>query len=174
MLNAGDRAPDFDLESDSGGRVRLADFKGRSLVVFFYPKDNTPGCTREAIAFSEAMAAISAAGASVVGVSKDSVASHVKFRDKYSLKMPLLSDPDRVVHDAFGAFGEKMMYGKKILGTIRCTFVIDGHGTVTKVFPSVKVDGHAEAVLAVVDCSSRAPSAEKRPSSKLRPAPSKR
>lgn len=150
MLKQGDKAPSFELPSDAGSQVGLADFKGKTLVVYFYPKDSTPGCTREAIAFSEARRRFAAAGAAVVGVSKDSVASHCSFRDKYALGIPLLSDPDLTVHKAFGAWGEKSMYGKKVMGTIRSTFVIDGEGVVAKVFPSVKVDGHAEAVLAAI------------------------
>ncbi len=150
MLKQGDKAPSFKLPSDAGSEVGLADFEGKTLVVYFYPKDSTPGCTREAIAFSEARRRFAAAGAAVVGVSKDSVASHCSFRDKYALGIPLLSDPDLAVHKAFGAWGEKSMYGKKVMGTIRSTFVIDAKGVVAKVFPSVKVDGHADAVLAAI------------------------
>lgn len=150
MLKEGDKAPAFSLESDAGKKVSLANYAGKKLVVYFYPKDDTPGCTREAIAFSEGIARIAGAGASVVGISKDSVASHAKFRDKYKLKITLLSDPDLSVHKAFGAYGEKVLYGKKSLGTIRSTFVIGSDGVLTKVFPSVKVDGHAEAVIAAL------------------------
>ncbi len=147
MLKLGDQAPAFDLESDAGKRVKLDDFKGRSLVVYFYPKDDTPGCTREAQAFNESLDKLAKAGAAVVGVAKDTVASHVKFRDKYSLAFPLLSDPDLTVHNAFGAYGEKTMYGKKVQGTIRSTFIIGPDGKVSRVFGSVKVDGHADKVL---------------------------
>jgi peroxiredoxin Q/BCP len=168
MLKIGDQAPNFELPSDSGETVRRKDFSGRSLIVYFYPKDDTPGCTREAIAFSEAMKRFSAAGASIVGISKDSVASHGKFRDKHALKIPLLSDADLSVHKAFGAFGEKTMYGKKVMGTIRSTFVVGPDGTITKVFPSVKVDGHADAVLAVL--SGAPPKAAKSPAPKKVPA----
>jgi peroxiredoxin Q/BCP len=150
MLKAGDKAPSFSLESDAGKTVSLADFAGKTLVVYFYPKDSTPGCTREAIAFTEALAKFKAAGAVVVGVSKDSVKSHCSFRDKYALKIPLLSDPELTLHTAFGAYGEKLMYGKKVQGTIRSTFVIGPDGVITRVFPSVKVDGHADAVLAAI------------------------
>src|ERR1700744_6544872 len=105
MLKEGDKAPAFELESDAGKVVKLSDFKGKTLVLYFYPRDNTPGCTREAIAFSEARARLTAAGASVVGVSKDSVKSHGSFRDKHALSIPLLSDPELTLHKAFGAFG---------------------------------------------------------------------
>jgi peroxiredoxin Q/BCP len=150
MLKAGDKAPKFDLPSDSGKALGLASFPGKHVVVYFYPRDNTPGCTREAQAFAESARAIGAAGAVVVGISKDSIASHCKFRDQYRLNFPLLSDADLAVHKAFGAYGEKTMYGKKVLGTIRSTFIVDPAGKVAKVFPSVKVDGHAEAVLAAI------------------------
>lgn len=154
MLNIGDKAPSFSLESDSGKAVSLADFRGKSLVVYFYPKDNTPGCTREAIAFTELIGKIRSKGADVVGISKDSVGSHCSFRDKYGLRIRLLSDPDLSVHRAFGAYGEKTMYGKKVLGTIRSTFLIGSDGRISAVWPSVRVDGHAEAVL---DAISRGP-----------------
>jgi peroxiredoxin Q/BCP len=150
MLKEGDKAPAFELESDAGGKVKLSDFAGKTLVLYFYPKDNTPGCTREAIGFSGAADRIAAAGARVVGVSKDSVKSHGSFRDKYDLAIPLLSDPDLAVHRAYGAWGEKTMYGKKVQGTIRSTFIVGPSGVVTKVFPSVKVDIHVDQVLAVL------------------------
>ena len=150
MLKEGDKAPAFELESDAGNKIKLTDFKGKKLVVYFYPRDNTPGCTREAIGFSEAVDRIAAAGATVLGVSKDSVKSHCGFRDKHALKIRLLSDPELSLHKAFGAFGEKTMYGKKVEGTIRSTFVIDAKGVITKVFPNVKVDGHVEQVLAAL------------------------
>ena len=149
MLKEGDKAPDFSLDSDSGKKVSLKDFAGKTLVLYFYPKDDTPGCTREAQAFEAAKAKFAKAGAAVVGVSRDSVASHCKFRDKYGLSFPLLADPDRKVHEAYGAWGEKVMYGKKVLGAIRSTFVIQG-GKIVKAFPTVKVDGHSDAVLAVI------------------------
>jgi peroxiredoxin Q/BCP len=150
MLKEGDKAPAFELDSDAGAKVKLSDFAGKKLVIYFYPKDSTPGCTREAIGFSEALDRLAAAGASVVGVSKDSVKSHCSFRDKYSLKIPLLSDPTLSLHKAFGAYGEKTMYGKKVEGTIRSTFVVGPDGKITKVFPNVKVDGHVDQVLAAL------------------------
>ena len=146
MLKEGDKAPKFTLESDSGERVSLSDFKDKTLVLYFYPKDSTPGCTREAQAFTAARRAIERAGGAVVGVSKDSVKSHGNFRDRCELGIPLLSDPELTVQKAYGAWGEKTMYGKKMLGTIRSTFLIKG-GRIVKVFPKVKVDGHADEVL---------------------------
>ncbi|WP_437597941.1 peroxiredoxin [Sorangium sp. So ce590] len=150
MVNAGDRAPDFSLESDGGKRVGLADFQGKTVVLYFYPKDDTPGCTREAQAFSAALDAFAEAGAVVLGVSRDSVDRHRKFRDKYDLGVTLLSDPDLVAHNAYGAYGEKTMYGKKVMGTIRSTFIIGPDREVKRAFSGVKVDGHADAVLALV------------------------
>lgn len=147
MIEEGAKAPSFSLESDSGETVDLASFAGSWLVLYFYPKDDTPGCTREAQAFSEAMGQLKKVGAQVVGVSKDSAKSHCGFRDKYALKFPLLSDPELRTQKAFGAYGEKTMYGKKTMGTIRSTFIIDPKGKIAKVFSNVKVDGHAEAVL---------------------------
>ncbi len=147
MLEAGDKAPDFTLESDAGKKVSLRDFRGKTLVLYFYPKDDTPGCTREAQAFTKSRAAIERAGGAVVGVSRDSVERHCKFRDKYGLSFPLLADPDAAVHKAYGAWGEKNMYGKKMMGIIRTTVVIDEKGVVRKVFPSVKVKGHVDKVL---------------------------
>ena len=150
MLSAGDKAPSFELPSDSGKSIGPKSFPNQFVVVYFYPKDQTPGCTREAQAFAATRAAWSKAGAIVLGISKDSVASHEKFRDKYALNFPLLSDADLKVHKAFGAYGEKTMYGKKVLGTIRSTFILDPGGNVARAFPNVKVDGHADAVLAAL------------------------
>jgi peroxiredoxin Q/BCP len=148
MLKEGDQAPAFDLQSDAGQAIKLSDFAGKKLVLYFYPKDSTPGCTREAVAFTAGAARLAAAGAAVVGVSKDSVKSHASFRDKYELGIPLLSDPDLAVHKAYGAHGEKTMYGKKVTGTIRSTFIIGPTGRIEKVYPSVKVDAHLDQVLA--------------------------
>jgi thioredoxin-dependent peroxiredoxin len=150
MLKEGQKAPRFALPSDGGKDVRLDDFAGKRVVVYFYPRDNTPGCTREAQAFAAASRDFAKLGATVLGISKDSIASHCGFRDKYKLDFPLLSDADLSVHKAFGAYGEKNMYGKKVLGTIRSTFVIGPDGKLVKVFSSVKVDGHADAVLAAL------------------------
>ena len=171
MLKQGDKAPAFALESDAGTRVSSADFAGRRLVVYFYPKDNTPGCTRESIAFSEALAKLAAAGAAVVGVSRDSVKSHGSFRDKYALKVPLLSDPDLALHKAFGVWGEKTMYGKKVQGTIRSTFIVGADGAIERAFPGVKVDGHVEQVLAALTGAAPAPAeAGAKPAKPAKPA----
>ncbi len=148
--DVGKLAPDFDLESDRGARVSLGDFAGKWLVLYFYPRDNTPGCTREAQAFSLAVARLKRAGAEVAGVSKDSVKSHTGFRDKFEIAFPLLSDPELTTHEAYGAWGKKMMYGKAIEGTIRSTFLVSPDGRLARVWKGVKVDGHVDAVLAAL------------------------
>ena len=147
MLKVGDKIPSFSLEADDGETYSAKDFPGRKLVLYFYPRDNTPGCTREAIAFSKDAAKFQKAAIVVVGVSRDTIASHCKFRDQHKLKIPLLSDPDLELHKAFGAWGTKTMYGKKVKGVIRSTFAFDEKGKATHVWKSVKVDGHSEAVL---------------------------
>jgi peroxiredoxin Q/BCP len=150
MIEEGKKAPDFKLASSEGGETSLKDLRGKIVVLYFYPKDDTPGCTREACAFRDSQAALKKRGVVVLGVSGDSLASHEKFKKKYSLNFPLLSDPDKAVAKKYGAWGEKVLYGKKTIGMIRSTFVIDGDGTVRKVFPRVQVDGHADKVLEVV------------------------
>jgi peroxiredoxin Q/BCP len=150
MIAEGKKAPEFTLSSSEGGEVRLKDLRGKTVVLYFYPKDDTPGCTREACAFRDSQAALNRKGVVVLGVSGDSLASHEKFKAKYSLNFPLLSDPDKAVAKKYGAWGEKVLYGKKTVGMIRSTFVIDAEGVVRKVFPKVKVDGHADAVLEAV------------------------
>jgi peroxiredoxin Q/BCP len=165
VLKEGDKAPDFTLDSDSGKRVSLKDFGKKTLVLYFYPKDDTPGCTREAQAFEKARTKIEKAGAAVVGVSRDSVERHCRFKDKYDLAFPLLSDPEHEVHEAYGAWGEKTMYGKKVLGAIRSTFVIKD-GKIAQAFPSVKVDGHADAVLAVLAGAPTTAKAKPKPKAK--------
>jgi peroxiredoxin Q/BCP len=150
MIQEGKKAPDFELPSSEGGEVKLKDLRGKTVVLYFYPKDDTPGCTREACAFRDNQAALKRKGVVVLGVSGDSLASHDKFKAKYKLNFPLLSDPDKAIAKKYGAWGEKVLYGKKTVGMIRSTFVIDGEGVVRKVFPRVKVDGHAEKVLEVV------------------------
>jgi peroxiredoxin Q/BCP len=150
MVQEGKKAPEFELESSEGGEVKLKDLRGKTVVLYFYPKDDTPGCTREACAFRDNQAALKKKGVVVLGVSGDSLASHDKFKSKYKLNFPLLSDPDKAVAKKYGAWGEKLLYGKKTVGMIRSTFVIDGEGVVRKVFPRVKVDGHAEKVLEAV------------------------
>jgi len=150
MVKEGKTAPEFTLASSEGGDVSLKGLRGKTVVLYFYPKDDTPGCTREACAFRDRQAKIKKAGAVVLGVSGDSLESHGKFKAKYELNFPLLSDPDKAVAKKYGAWGEKVLYGKKTIGMIRSTFVIDGEGVVRKVFPRVKVDGHAEKVLEAV------------------------
>ncbi len=150
MIEEGRKAPGFELPSSEGGEVSLEGLKGRTVVLYFYPKDDTPGCTREACGFRDSQAALKKKGVVVLGVSGDSVASHEKFKAKYKLDFPLLSDADKAVAKKYGAWGEKVLYGRKTTGMIRSTFVIDGAGVVRKVFPRVKVDGHAEQVLEAV------------------------
>jgi len=150
MLDENTLAPDFTLESDQGGPVSLSDFRGKKVVLYFYPKDNTPGCTKEACSFRDENAAISMKGAVVIGISPDSVASHAKFRDKFDLPFYLLSDPDKTVASMYGAWAEKVVCGKPSVGMTRSTFVIDEEGKIIKVFPKVKVDGHVQEVLAVL------------------------
>jgi thioredoxin-dependent peroxiredoxin len=146
----GDKAPSVDLPRDGGGRVRLEDFAGKAVVLYFYPKDDTSGCTKEAIAFSEAVGDFEAAGAVVVGVSKDGVASHDKFKAKHGLGLILASDEGSDVAERYGAWVEKSMYGRKYMGIDRSTFLIDGSGAVRAIWRKVKVPGHVEAVLAAV------------------------
>jgi peroxiredoxin Q/BCP len=150
MIAEGKKAPDFTLASSAGGEVSLEDLRGKTVVLYFYPKDDTPGCTREACAFRDTQGALKKKGAVVLGVSGDSPESHDKFKAKYKLNFPLLSDPDQAVAKKYGAWGEKVLYGKKTVGMIRSTFVIDTEGIVRKVFPRVRVDGHADQVLAAL------------------------
>lgn len=145
------QAPDFKLVADDGSTVSLGDLKGKSVVLFFYPKDNTPGCTREACAFQENLDAIRKKGAVILGVSRDSTKSHVGFKSKFGLAFPLLSDPDAEVHKAFGAWGTKTSYGRETTGAIRSTVIIDANGRIAKRFPNVKVDGHVKQVLDALD-----------------------
>jgi thioredoxin-dependent peroxiredoxin len=149
-LTPGTKAPAFSLPSTSGGEVSLAKLKGKKVVLYFYPRDSTPGCTIEACDFRDNLARVKAAGAEVFGVSKDSLESHEKFRGKYSLPFPLLSDADNEVATAFGAYGKKLMYGKPVVGTIRSTFVIDEQGKIEHVWSPVRVAGHVDKVLAAL------------------------
>jgi peroxiredoxin Q/BCP len=148
MVTVGQKAPAFSLPGDDGKQHSLADHKGRAVVVYFYPRDDTPGCTVEACGFRDNMERITKAGVTVYGVSKDSLKSHDKFKAKYNLNFTLLSDADLAMHNAYGAWGEKIMYGKKVEGVIRSTFLIDKNGVVARAWPKVKVDGHVDQVLA--------------------------
>lgn len=153
MLNEGSKAADFTLQGvDEAGiesEFSLKDFKGRKVVLYFYPKDNTPGCAQEACDFRDNMARLKK-DAAVLGVSPDSVSSHKKFMEKFSIPYPLLSDPDRKTASEYGAYGEKTLYGKKTMGIIRSTFLIDEKGNIRKAWRGVKVAGHVDEVLAVL------------------------
>lgn len=143
----GNKAPAFSALDSHGKKVKLGDFKGKPVVLYFYPKDDTPGCTVEAVAFQKHLEAFEKAGAAVVGVSPDDAASHCKFADKYNLGFTLLCDTEHEVAQAYGVWVEKSMYGKKYWGVQRATFLIDGSGKVARVWPKVKPEGHAEEVL---------------------------
>lgn len=143
----GDLMPDVELADQDGTPVRLSDLRGEKLVVYFYPKDDTPGCTREACSFQENLASFHRLGAKVVGISGDSSAKHRKFADKYSLSFPLLVDEGRAYAERCGVLGEKKLYGKTSIGVIRTTFVLDADGRIHRVFRNVKVDGHTEKVI---------------------------
>lgn len=150
MINQGDTAPDFTLPRDGGGTLTLSDLRPRKIVLYFYPKDDTSGCTKEAVAFTEHLAAFEAAGAVVIGVSKDSVAAHDKFVKKHELGVILVSDEGTDVCERYGVWTEKSMYGRKYMGIERSTFLIDKTGTVARAWHKVKVPGHAEDVLKAV------------------------
>ena len=149
-IETGTPAPDFTLPRDGGGEVTLSELKGKTVVLYFYPRDDTSGCTKEAVAFTGLLPEFEAAGAVVFGVSKDSVKKHDKFIDKHDLKVGLLSDDESDVCERYGVWVEKSMYGKTYMGIERSTFLIDGAGTVREVWRKVKVPGHAEAVLEAV------------------------
>lgn len=147
FLEPGTKAPAFTLTSDSGEKVKLSDLIGSPVVLYFYPKDDTPGCTKEACAFRDKSVELKKLGAKVFGVSPDDVKSHEKFRDKYSLNFPLLADPEHKVAEKYGAWREKNMYGKKSMGIQRSTYLIDAAGKIAKVWKKVSVDGHDEQVI---------------------------
>jgi len=147
MLNEGDLAPDFELATDGGGSLKLSDLLGKRVVLYFYPKDDTSGCTRQACGFRDNEAALTGKNAIVIGVSPDGVASHDRFRDKYELNFPLLSDPDHSVAEAYGAWGKKKMYGREYDGVLRSTFVIDAEGRIAKIYAKVKAAENAQQVL---------------------------
>ena len=148
MIEIGMKAPNFTLSDQTGNSVSLSDYLGRKVVLYFYPKDNTPGCTRQACAFAESFEEFKNLDVAVIGISKDSVSSHVKFAEKYNLPFVLLSDPEHKVIEAFGAWQEKKNYGKVSMGVVRTTFLIDEQGNIEKVMPKVKPDTNAAEILA--------------------------
>ena len=150
MPEIGDPAPEFTLPRDGGGEISLNALRGGPVVLFFYPRDDTSGCTKEAIAFTTLAGKFAAAGATVLGLSKDTVARHDKFRDKHGLGVPLLSDAESQTCEAYGVWKEKSMYGKKFFGIERATFLIDGAGRIARVWRKVRVPGHADEVLTAV------------------------
>jgi peroxiredoxin Q/BCP len=150
VVEEGTPAPDFELPSDSGDRVRLSDLRGNPVVLYFYPKDDTPGCTRQACGIRDAYGEFESAGAVVFGVSPDDEASHVRFREKYGLPFTLLADTDHAVAEQYGVWGEKTNRGRTYMGIIRSTFVIGPDGTVVKAMPNVKPETHADDVLALL------------------------
>ena len=148
MLEVGTKAPDFTLQDQHGSLVSLSGFQGKKVVLYFYPKDNTPGCTREAVAFAASYEGFKSRDVVVIGISKDSVASHLKFAQKYDLPFILLSDPDHAVIEAYGVWQEKKLYGKVSMGVVRSTYLINEEGIIEKVMPKVKPDTNAEEILA--------------------------
>ena len=147
MLEVGALAPDFTLNDQNGNAVSLSDFRGKKVIVYFYPKDNTPGCTRQACAFAQNFEGFRSLDVPVIGISKDSVASHLKFAQKYELPFILLADPERAAIEPFGVWQEKKLYGKVSMGVVRSTFIIDEEGRVEKVMPKVKPDTNAAEIL---------------------------
>ena len=147
MLQVGKRAPAFNLESDSGKKVSLTSLRGKRVVLYFYPKDDTPGCTQESCDFRDNLSDVEAQGAVVFGVSKDSISSHQKFKEKFSLPFPLLSDPSHTTLEKYGVWKEKKLYGRSYMGVERTTVIIDERGKVAHIFPKVKVTGHVENVI---------------------------
>lgn len=147
MLSEGDKAPAFTLPTDEGEKIRLSDLKGQNVVLYFYPKDMTPGCTTEAIDFSALMPKFKKANTAVIGVSKDSVERHGKFREKHDLKVTLASDEDGGMLEKYGVWALKKLYGREFMGIVRATYLIDAKGKIVRVWPKVKVKGHAEEVL---------------------------
>lgn len=149
-LKEGDKAPDFSLPTDSGKTVKLSDFKGKTVVLYFYPKDMTPGCTQESCDFRDGYKKLASRNVEVLGVSFDSVESHKKFKEKYKFPFPLLADTDKTVGEKYGVYQKKMLYGRFFMGIVRTTFVIGPDQKIKKIFPKVKVNGHFEEVLAEV------------------------
>ncbi len=155
MLKLGDKAPDFSLMNQEGAVIRLSDFQGKKVILYFYPKDNTPGCTRQACAFAQNYAQFAALGVVVIGISKDSVASHQRFAEKNGLPFILLSDPERHAIEAYDVWKEKKQYGKVSMGVVRTTYVIDEAGCIEKVMPKVKPDTNAAEILAYLTGDAR-------------------
>jgi peroxiredoxin Q/BCP len=150
-LEKGQKAPDFEMKTDGDGSISLSDFKGKKIVLYFYPKDDTSGCTKEACGFRDTMDELASKNVAVVGVSPDSVASHDKFKAKHELNFTLASDPDHEVAEKYGAWGEKKMYGKTYMGIIRSTFLIDEEGNIAETWYKVRVPGHVEKVKAATE-----------------------
>ncbi len=150
MVAVGDKAPDFTLPADDGRTMSLKDFRGKKVVLYFYPKDDTPGCTAEACSFRDNLGRVTTKGAVVLGVSRDDTESHGKFRDKYHLNFPLLADDAGKVTEAYGVWKKKSLYGRSFMGIERTTFLIDEQGKVARVWPRVKVQGHTDEVLAAL------------------------
>ena len=150
MLNTGDKAPNFTLKDKDGNQISLSDFYGKRVVLYFYPRDNTPGCTRQACAFAGLYGEFERRGIQVIGISKDSVASHLKFAEKYGLPFVLLSDPELEAIKAYGVWQEKKLYGKTSFGVVRTTFIIDEQGNIAYVMPKVKPDTNASEILALL------------------------
>ena len=176
MLKIGNTAPDFALASSSGEVTGLKSLRGRKVVLYFYPKDMTPGCTQEACDFRDNMARLTGRGVAVLGVSSDSPASHTKFKDKYSLPFELLSDPEFAVTKIYGAYGSKLLYGQKVTGTIRTTYLIDERGKIAALWSPVKVEGHVDEVLTAIrelDLNGSPPRSRPRPGSIARSAGSR-
>ena len=155
-FNIGDTAPDFTLPTDGNGEITLSSLKGQKVVVYFYPKDDTPGCTKESCGFSEALPAFNALNTQIIGISKDSVAKHDKFKAKYNLQFPLASDENNTTCEDYGVWKEKNMYGKKYMGIERSTFLIDEDGKIAAIWNKVKVPGHVEAVQAEIQSIAQA------------------
>ena len=147
MLKVGNKAPEFNLESDTGERISLKDLKGKTVVLYFYPKDDTSGCTQEACDFRDAVGKFKKKNAIILGVSKDPIKSHLKFKEKYALPFPLLADEDMRINQAYGVWKEKSLYGRKYMGTERTTVIIGPDGKVKKIYSKVKVAGHVEQIL---------------------------
>lgn len=150
-LKVGQKAPAFSLKNSDGKTVKLSDFKGKKVVLYFYPRDMTPGCTTEACNFRDDYSALQKKGVEVIGVSADDVASHKKFADKYSLPFTLVSDPEHAMIEKYGAWAEKSMYGKKYWGVARITYLIDEEGKIAHVFPKVKPDTHSQEIIGILD-----------------------